>query len=170
VPAIDFAALPVRDLLYAAIDEATAATNGHIGTLETTFALLQTITAFSGTVEVLKREIQDRKRARETKLVELERFDEAVEGMRLLGMQERLEKTRRMCQTVVRVRNIKAVATEIFCDRFICNDYSWQRQRGRSIRFEACFKLLLIIHCLVFQLHTIVTTTFEHCTGSAVIQ
>ena len=94
MPAIDFATLPVCDLLYAAIDKATAATNEHIGTLETTVALLLTITGFSGTVEVLRREMQDRKRARETKIVELERFDEAVEGMRLPGMEERLGKNK----------------------------------------------------------------------------
>jgi hypothetical protein len=82
-PAIDPATLTTRDLLYAAIDEATAATNTHIDTLETTLALLQAITGFSETVEVLEREMQDKRRACDSKLAELEGFEEAIEEMGL---------------------------------------------------------------------------------------
>jgi hypothetical protein len=80
-PVIDPTTLTARDLLYAAIDEATSATNGHLDTLETTLALLGALTGFSATIEVLKQEMEDKKRACEAKLVELEGFEEAVEGM-----------------------------------------------------------------------------------------
>jgi hypothetical protein len=91
VPDIDPATLTPRDLLYAAIDEATAAINEHIDTLETTLALLQAITGFSETVQVLKLEMKDKKRACETKLTELKVFEEAIEGMKLPGVEERLD-------------------------------------------------------------------------------
>jgi hypothetical protein len=80
-PGIDPATLTARDLLYAAIDEATSATNGNLDTLETTLALLGALTGFSATIEVLKQQMEDKKRACEAKLVELEGFEEAVEGM-----------------------------------------------------------------------------------------
>ncbi|KAL1799883.1 hypothetical protein ACET3X_000225 [Alternaria dauci] len=83
--AIDPATLTTRDLLYAAIDEATAAVNTHIDTLETTLALLRAISGFSETVEVLKREMEDKKRECKIKLGELEGFEEGVAGMKLLG-------------------------------------------------------------------------------------
>ncbi|KAG9192747.1 hypothetical protein G6011_11481 [Alternaria panax] len=82
VPVIDPTTLTTRDLLYTAINEATAATNAHIDTLKTTSALLQAITGFSETIEILKQEMKDKKRACRTKLGELEAFEEAVEEMR----------------------------------------------------------------------------------------
>jgi hypothetical protein len=71
-----------RDLLYAAIDEATAATNTHLDTIETTLALLSALNGFSATIDVLKREMTEKKRVCGEKLGELESLEEAVEGMR----------------------------------------------------------------------------------------
>jgi Ca2+-dependent lipid-binding protein len=78
---LDPTTFTTRDLLYAALDEATAATNTHLDTIETTLALLQALNGFSTTVDVLKREMQDKKRVCEEKLGELECLEEAVEGM-----------------------------------------------------------------------------------------
>jgi hypothetical protein len=86
-PVIDPATLTARDL-YAAIDEAKSATNGHLDTLETTLALLGALKGFSATIEVLKQEMEDKKRACEAKLVELEGFEEAVEGMNFSDWQQ----------------------------------------------------------------------------------
>jgi hypothetical protein len=70
-----------RDLLYAAIDEATAATNTHLDTIETTLSLLRALDGFSATVDVLRSDMLRKKRVCEEKLGELESLEEAVEGM-----------------------------------------------------------------------------------------
>lgn len=83
LPIIDPATLTTRDLVYAAIDESITAIGTHIDTLETTLALLQAITGFSETVEVLNREMEDKKKVCKMKLRELEEFEKAVEKMKL---------------------------------------------------------------------------------------
>ncbi|KAB2102851.1 hypothetical protein AG0111_0g8981 [Alternaria gaisen] len=83
LPIVGPATLTTRDLVYAAIDESITAIGTHIDTLETTLALLQAITGFSETVEVLNREMEDKKRVCKMKLRELKGFEKAVEKMRL---------------------------------------------------------------------------------------
>jgi hypothetical protein len=83
LPIVDPATLTTRDLVYAAIDESMTAIGTHIDTLEITLALLQAITGLSETVEVLNREMEDKKRVCKMKLRELKEFEEAVERMRL---------------------------------------------------------------------------------------
>ena len=80
-PVIDPTTLTPRDLVYAAIDGAMSATNGHLDTLETTLALLEALHGFSATVEVLRQEMQVKKTACEAKLAELEGFERAVEEL-----------------------------------------------------------------------------------------
>ncbi|KAI4943429.1 hypothetical protein J4E91_009338 [Alternaria rosae] len=87
-PLINATTLTTRNLLYAAIDEAILATKDHIGTLATVWALLEALAGFSATVEVLKQEMEVKITASEAKLAELERFEEAVEGMKFLDEQE----------------------------------------------------------------------------------
>ncbi|KAI4921630.1 hypothetical protein J4E90_000056 [Alternaria incomplexa] len=80
-PLINPATLTTRDLLYAGIDEAISATKDHLDTLATAWALLEALVGFSATVEVLKQEMEVKITASEAKLVELESFEEAVDGM-----------------------------------------------------------------------------------------
>ena len=87
-PLINPATLTTRDLLYAAIDEAISVTKDHLDTLATACALLEALAGFSATVEVLKQEMELKITASEAKLVELESFEEAVEGMTLLDEQD----------------------------------------------------------------------------------
>ncbi|KAH6858877.1 hypothetical protein BKA58DRAFT_405710 [Alternaria rosae] len=87
-PLINATTLTTRDLLYAAMDEAISATKDHLDTLATTWALLEALAGFSATVEVLKQEMGVKITASEAKLAELERFEEAVEGMKFLDEQE----------------------------------------------------------------------------------
>jgi len=87
----DPSAITTRDLIYAAIDEATSATHAHLNTLETTLALLETIKGFSETVEVLRREMEEKKRACLVGIKELTGFEKGVEKMRFAddGVRER---------------------------------------------------------------------------------
>jgi hypothetical protein len=79
---LDITTFTTRDLLYAAIDEATAATNMHLDTIETTLAVLQALNGFSATVDVLRREMLEKKKVCEEKLGELDGLEETVEEMR----------------------------------------------------------------------------------------
>jgi hypothetical protein len=81
---LDITTFTTRDLLYAAIDEATAATNAHLDTIETTLAVLQALNGFSATIDLVKREMLEKERACENKLEDLESLEEAVEGMRFV--------------------------------------------------------------------------------------
>ena len=87
-PLINPTTLTTRDLLYAAIDEAISVTKDHLDTLATAWALLEALAGFSATVEVLKQEMELKITASEAKLVELESFEEAVEGMTLSDEQD----------------------------------------------------------------------------------
>ncbi|KNG49913.1 hypothetical protein TW65_03330 [Stemphylium lycopersici] len=77
----DPSTITTRDLVYAAIDEATSATHAHLDTLETTLALLETIRGLSETVEVLRREMKEKRKACQVAVKELAGFEEGVEKM-----------------------------------------------------------------------------------------
>lgn len=77
-------AISMRDLFHAVIKEAIAATTLHINTLNTTLALLDSLRGFSATIDVLRREMQEKKRECEGMSKELLVFEELVAEMGLV--------------------------------------------------------------------------------------
>lgn len=80
-PASSSTTLSVRDVLHAVIEEAHAATAMHMETLETTLALLHAIQGMSATVDILQREMQEKKEVCEEMRRDLVSFEEVVGEM-----------------------------------------------------------------------------------------
>jgi hypothetical protein len=78
---LDVSTFTTRSLLHATMDEATAATDAHLGSVETILALLDALNGFSATISVLREEMLEKKRVCEEKLAMLERMEVAVEKM-----------------------------------------------------------------------------------------
>ncbi|USP74103.1 hypothetical protein yc1106_01377 [Curvularia clavata] len=75
------APISVRDLLHALIEEANAATTMHMETLDTALALLNAIQGMSATVDVLKREMEEKKGVCKEMRRDLLSFEEVVREM-----------------------------------------------------------------------------------------
>lgn len=70
-----------RGLVTASVDEAIQATHAHLDTINTTLALLDTLTAFSATIGVLRKEMEEKRRLCQEKLAMLEDVETAVTQM-----------------------------------------------------------------------------------------
>jgi hypothetical protein len=78
---LDISSFTTRSLLHVTMEEATAATDAHLDSVETTLALLDALDGFSATISVLREEMLEKKRVCEEKLVMLEGIKVAVEKM-----------------------------------------------------------------------------------------
>lgn len=77
-------AISTRDLFHAVVQEAVAATTLHMKTLDTALGVLQTMQGLSATVDVLRGEMQEKRKACEVVRKELLQFGEVIRALGLV--------------------------------------------------------------------------------------
>ncbi|EUC47374.1 hypothetical protein COCMIDRAFT_90320 [Bipolaris oryzae ATCC 44560] len=77
-------AISTRDLFFAVVQEAVAATTLHMNTLDRALEMLETMQGLSATVDVLRGEMQEKRKACEVVRKELLQFGEVIRALGLV--------------------------------------------------------------------------------------
>jgi hypothetical protein len=78
---LDIATFTTRELLTTTLNKAKIATHAHLNTVDMTLKLLDALKGFSATIDVLRTEMVEKKRACEENMALLEDVEQAVEQM-----------------------------------------------------------------------------------------